>query len=401
MVVRDAQDIVPPGQELPPLMLPFEAGDPRGTTGGEGPHGPAGAAVDARGTTAADPSAGPPPGTRGPVPAVAAVVRLWTGGGPAGGARGSAPGSAPRAAGSGDVSGGGGARTAGRMSGSPPGPGGPGAHPYAATGGVRTGRETAPDGPSGAVRADRGGGTADPGAEGRRLGNVLARAAAVTAGLTVAGAVLGLVRDQTIAQIYGASTESDAFLVAWTVPEMAATLLIEDAMALLLVPAFSHAIAHRAAPGAADGRLPGGGGEDPVRRLVSATFPRFLAVLTVATGVLVVFAPEFVHALAPGFRDPGLAADCTRLTALTVLTYGVAGYFSAALRAHGRFLHPAAVYIASNVGIIGTTLLLHSVWGVRGAATGVAVGGLLMVLVQLPSVVRHVALPPLGRRRAA
>ncbi|MER6913693.1 lipid II flippase MurJ [Streptomyces sp. NPDC000594] len=219
---------------------------------------------------------------------------------------------------------------------------------------------------------------------GGRLGNVLARAAAVTAGLTVAGAALGLVRDQTIAQIYGASTDSDAFLIAWTVPEMAATLLIEDAMALLLVPAFSHAIAARAA------RTHTG---DPVRELLRTTFPRFLAVLTAATGALVVLAPQFVHALAPGFPEPALAVDCTRLTALTVLTYGLAGYFSAALRAHGRFLPPASVYIASNVGIIGTALLLNSFWGVRGAATGVAVGGLLMVLVQLPSVLRHVAPP--------
>jgi putative peptidoglycan lipid II flippase len=59
--------------------------------------------------------------------------------------------------------------------------------------------------------------------------------------------VLGLVRDQTVAHFFGAGVESDAFLIAWTVPEMASTLLIEDAMALLLVPAFSHALARRGA----------------------------------------------------------------------------------------------------------------------------------------------------------
>ncbi|MFI2208767.1 murein biosynthesis integral membrane protein MurJ [Streptomyces sp. NPDC020141] len=216
------------------------------------------------------------------------------------------------------------------------------------------------------------------------LGSFLARAAAVTAGLTVAGAALGLVRDQTIARIYGASTDSDAFLIAWTVPEMAATLLIEDAMALLLVPAFSHALTRRSAVRAA--------GDDPVRELVSATFPRLFGALAALTGLLILFAPQFVRALAPGFADPALAVDCTRLTALTVLTYGIAGYFSAVLRAHGRFLPPAGVYVASNVGIIGTTLLLDSLWGVRAAATGVAVGGVLMVLAQLPAFLRQ--MPP-------
>ncbi|MEU9604761.1 lipid II flippase MurJ [Streptomyces sp. NPDC048057] len=212
-----------------------------------------------------------------------------------------------------------------------------------------------------------------------RLGNVLARAAAVTAGLTVAGALLGLVRDQAIAQIYGASVDSDAFLIAWTVPEMAATLLIEDAMALLLVPAFSHALAERAA------HRP-----DPVRTLVGSTFPKLFAVLAAATGVLMVFTPQFVAALAPGFADPELAVDCTRLTALTVLTFGLAGYFSAALRAHGRFVPPAGVYVAYNTGIIATTIALHALWGVRAAAAGVAVGGALMVLVQLPTFAHHV-----------
>ncbi|MEU0296247.1 virulence factor MviN, partial [Streptomyces microflavus] len=54
------------------------------------------------------------------------------------------------------------------------------------------------------------------------LGSFLARAAAATAVLTVLGAVLGLVRDQAIARYFGASDASDAFLIAWTVPEMAA-----------------------------------------------------------------------------------------------------------------------------------------------------------------------------------
>ncbi|WP_425608626.1 murein biosynthesis integral membrane protein MurJ [Streptomyces albipurpureus] len=248
-----------------------------------------------------------------------------------------------------------------------------------------------------------------PGDTTPRLGNFLARAAAVTASLTIAGALLGLVRDQAIAQFYGASTDSDAFLIAWTVPEMAATLLIEDAMALLLVPAFSHAIARRAADTsrerastpAATARL---ADPDPcpdaVRDLVAATLPRLFAALACATVLLIALAPQFVRVLAPGFADHDLAVDCTRLTALTVLTFGITGYFSAALRAHGRFLPPAGVYVAYNTGIIATILVLHTAWGVRAAAAGVAVGGLLMVLAQLPTFLRQINRPrPVVARR--
>ncbi|MFU0442281.1 murein biosynthesis integral membrane protein MurJ [Streptomyces sp. CAI-155] len=251
------------------------------------------------------------------------------------------------------------------------------------------------------------------GGEAPGLGSFLARAAAATAVLTVLGAALGLVRDQAIARYFGASDASDAFLIAWTVPEMAATLLIEDGMALLLVPAFSLALTRRAAdqapaePGTRsagatgepdDGKAEATGepGPDPVRELVAVTLPRLCLLLTAGAALLMVGAPWVVGVLAPGLADPGLAVDCTRLTAVTVLTFGITGYFSAALRAHRSFLPPAGVYVAYNIGIIGMTLALHSVWGVRAAAAGVAVGSLLMILTQLPTFLR---LLPLARPR--
>ncbi|MFI1657530.1 murein biosynthesis integral membrane protein MurJ [Streptomyces sp. NPDC020472] len=214
-------------------------------------------------------------------------------------------------------------------------------------------------------------------------GGFLAKAAAVTAGLTAAGAVLGLVRDQIMAGYFGAGAGTDAFLVAWTVPEFASTLLIEDAMALILVPAFSRALARRSAG------LP----RDPVRELVRGTLPRIVLALGLAAVVLIVAAPLLVAALAPGLPDPALAVDCTRLTGTCVLSFALVGYCSAALRAHGRFLPPAAIYVAYNTGIIGTILVLRGPWGVRSAAAGVAVGGILMVLVQAPSLLRALRAP--------
>ncbi|WP_399128628.1 murein biosynthesis integral membrane protein MurJ [Actinacidiphila sp. ITFR-21] len=185
--------------------------------------------------------------------------------------------------------------------------------------------------------------------------------------------MFGLVRDQGIAHLFGAGAESDAFLVAWTVPEVAATVLIEDAMALLMVPAFSGALAR-------------GGG---VCALVRGTLPRLLALLGVLTALLVAGAPWVVRGLAPGLADPSAAVGCTRLTAVSVLTFGLAGYLSAALRAHCRFLPPAAIYVAYNAGIVATLYALHGRYGVRAAAAGVAVGGLLMVVIQLPSAARE------------
>ncbi|MFE2937544.1 murein biosynthesis integral membrane protein MurJ [Streptomyces sp. NPDC059255] len=218
-------------------------------------------------------------------------------------------------------------------------------------------------------------------------GRFLARAAFLTAALTAAGSLLGLLRDQTIAHLYGAGPDTDAFLVAWTVPEVAATLLIEDAMALILVPAFSLALARRAAQSPQDRArdLAQDLDLDPVRQLTRATLPRLFLALSAFAALLIALAPWAVAVLAPGLPEPRLAVDCTRLTATSIFTYGVAGYCSAALRAHGSFVAPAAIYVASNVGIISTMLLAGAEAGVLAAGAGVAVGGVLMVLIQLPT----------------
>ncbi|MGW1722992.1 murein biosynthesis integral membrane protein MurJ [Streptomyces sp. NPDC002306] len=215
----------------------------------------------------------------------------------------------------------------------------------------------------------------------------LAKAALVTAALSIAGSLLGLVRDQALARLFGAGSETDAFLVAWTVPEFAATLLIEDGLAFALIPAFSMALARRAqgAPG------------DPVRSLVATTLPRLSLAFVAVSALLIGTAPYLVEALAPGLPDPALAVDCTRLTATCVLSFGLAGYCSAALRAHRRFLAPAAIYVAYNAGIITGMFVLGGRWGVRSAAVGVAVGGCLMVLTQVPSLLKQLRRKRKGR----
>ncbi|MFJ1600179.1 murein biosynthesis integral membrane protein MurJ [Streptomyces sp. NPDC088261] len=261
------------------------------------------------------------------------------------------------------------------LPGIPPQPGPPraAAGEIGATGATGTGGAGGSTGPGGPKTGASGGGLFS--------GKFLARAAFLTALLTAAGALLGLLRDQTIAHLYGAGPDTDAFLVAWTVPEVASTLLIEDAMALILVPAFSLALARRATHQDPE--------PDPVRVLMRTTLPRLFLALTAGAALLVAAAPWVVAALAPGLPEPQVAVDCTRLTATCAFSMGLAGYMSAALRAHGSFVAPAMIYTSYNVGIITTMLLLSDRLGVRAAAAGVAAGGVLMVLVQSPALWRR------------
>jgi putative peptidoglycan lipid II flippase len=279
--------------------------------------------------------------------------------------------------------------------------------------------------------------TARPTEARRPARSVLARAFGITALFSAGGSLLGLFRDLLLARYFGAGRGTDAFLVSWTVPETAAPLLIEDAMAFLMVPAFSAAItadkdatgaparpgpapplpAQQAAAlretalqaaalqavspaaarrgiarrGTARHRLVPGGAPAPVAELLAATLPPLAGFLALVSAAALLGAPLLVQLLAPGLADPGLAVVCTRLTALTILPFGLTGYLSAGLRAHQRFTAPAAVYVAYNTGILGVMLLLHGSLGVRAAAGGVALGSVLMTAVLLPPFSRHCA----------
>ena len=211
----------------------------------------------------------------------------------------------------------------------------------------------------------------------------LVRAAAITMIVTLSGSVLGLVRDLLLARFFGATGGTDAFLVSWTVPETAFTLVVEGAMSFLMIPLFSRALA-QARPGEA---------LDATRAVVAATLPRIAVALAVAAAAVAAGAPLLVRLLAPGLAERQLAVACTRLTAVTVLTFGLAGYLSAALRAAHVFGAPATIHIAYNVGIISLMWTLHGRLGVVSAAAGVALGSAFMVVAQLPSYLRHVGLP--------
>jgi putative peptidoglycan lipid II flippase len=208
----------------------------------------------------------------------------------------------------------------------------------------------------------------------------LMRATVVTMVITLGGSLLGLIRDLLLARLFGANGGTDAFLVAWTVPETAFPLVVEGAMSLLMIPLFSRALSDTRARQAA-------------RNVVAATLPRIVAALVVLATAAIVFAPALVHLIAPGLADPALAVTCTRLTSVTVLTFGLAGYLSAALRANHVFGAPATIHLAYNIGILTVMGTLHGRLGLVSAAAGVAVGSVFMVVAQIPSFLRHIGLP--------
>jgi putative peptidoglycan lipid II flippase len=210
----------------------------------------------------------------------------------------------------------------------------------------------------------------------------LLRTTVLVAGITSVGTLLGFVRDLIIARYFGASGETDAFLVAWTIPETAVPLVMEGSMLLLLMPLFARELEEKGS----------------LREFVGRSLVLITTILLLCTVTIVLTAPWLVEALAPGLAMPELATRSVRTTALTVVFLGLCGYMMAALRARHVFGITATVYTAYNIGIISAVVCLQGRLGVYSAALGVAVGSALMLLIQLPSYLRHIGPPALRLR---
>lgn len=194
------------------------------------------------------------------------------------------------------------------------------------------------------------------------------------------GRLMGFVRDLVIARYFGASSETDAFMVAWTIPETASTLLLEGAVVFALVPLFARELESRGT----------------LREFVTRSLAPLVAALLLITSVAALAAPWIVQALAPGLQDQDLATRMVLVTAPTIFFLGLAGYLTAALNSQQIFGIPAAVYVMYNLGIIGCIVLLEGRLGVFSAALGLAVGSSLMLAVQVPTFLRTVGLPRLS-----
>jgi putative peptidoglycan lipid II flippase len=187
--------------------------------------------------------------------------------------------------------------------------------------------------------------------------------------------LLGLVRDQLFAALVGANRFSDAFVVAFRLPNLLRDLFAEGALSAAFVPTFAEV--HR------------NGGRDRAYRLGNAV----VAVLLLTVGALVAagaaLADPLVRAVAPGLAEPDLAVALTRVMMPFLLLVSLSAVAMGMLNAQARFTAAALAPALFNVGAIAVGAgLWVSGWpperAVRGWAVGTLLGGALQLAVQLP-----------------
>lgn len=203
----------------------------------------------------------------------------------------------------------------------------------------------------------------------------LGRGAMLAAG-TLVSRMLGAVRDAVIAAHYSLR-DTDAFVIAFTLPNAFRQLLGEGTVAAGFVPSLASARAV--------------GGRHGAWRFLHAFVARFGALLLGATTLGVLAMPWLVRAYAPGFaREAGklaLTVFLGRVGFPYLALIGLAAVFSAWLQFHGRFAVTALAPAWLNVALIAAPIVSQA-WGspVTALAYAMLVGGALHLISLLPAV---------------
>ncbi len=207
-----------------------------------------------------------------------------------------------------------------------------------------------------------------------------------TVGLfTLLSRILGFLRDMVFAQVFGAGAMTDAFFVAFKIPNFLRRLFAEGAFSVAFVPVLTE---YREKRSFVD-----------LKGFVDHVAGTLGAVLLAVVVVGMLGAPAVVALFAPGFIGDELqfplAVEMLRLTFPYILFISLVAFAGGIMNAHGRFAVPAFTPVLLNLSLIGCALWLAPRLDqpVVALAWGVLLAGALQFLFQLPWLARLKLLP--------
>lgn len=223
--------------------------------------------------------------------------------------------------------------------------------------------------------------------------NLLKSLAAVSS-ITMLSRVLGFVRDTIVARYFGAGLATDAFFVAFKLPNLLRRIFAEGAFSQAFVPILAEYKTQQ--------------GEEATRTFIAYVSGLLTLVLALVTVLGILAAPWIIWVTAPGFvEDPdkfALTTDLLRVTFPYILLISLSSLAGAILNTWNRYAVPAFVPTLLNVSMIVFALFLTPYFDPPVMALGwaVLVGGLAQLLYQLPALKRigMLVLPRLNLRDA-
>jgi len=213
--------------------------------------------------------------------------------------------------------------------------------------------------------------------------NLLSAAAKVSS-LTMLSRITGLVRETLIARSFGASEWTDAFNVAFRLPNLLRRLFAEGAFSQAFVPIL--------------GEISNQGDRNKTQSLVDAIATLLFWALGLTVLVGVIGAPILVFIIAAGLKGGG-AYDTTILMTQIMFPYigliSLVSLSAGILNTFGRFAVPAFTPVLLNLSLIGGAVLLapHLEQPIYALSIGVLIGGILQLGIQIPALLKLGLLP--------
>jgi len=218
----------------------------------------------------------------------------------------------------------------------------------------------------------------------------IARAAGVLGFATILSRIMGMVRDMVVSRLFGAGFATDAFFAAFQIPNMLRRFFAEGALTSAFVPTFSECLTSK--------------GEEEARNLANICFTLLTIVMALVTILGIVFSPQIVHLMFPGYlheppltlaegkiiSKPDLTIFLNRLMFPYIFFISLVALCMGILNTMRHFFTPAISTVFLNISMIACAVLLHNRFSVpiTALAVGVLLGGILQLLLQLPTLYR-------------
>lgn len=215
----------------------------------------------------------------------------------------------------------------------------------------------------------------------------LFRSAATVSSFTLLSRITGLLRDILIASSFGAGPLTDAFWVAFRIPNLLRRLFAEGAFSQAFVPILGQARATRS--------------PEAVRVLLDRVALVLTCALMTVTLIGIVAAPWVVTAMASGMRTAARETEfiaavwMTRMMFPYIICMSLIAFASGILNTWSRFAIPAFTPVLLNISMIAASLFLTSLFSepIYALALGVMIGGIAQLAVQWAALARLGLLP--------
>ena len=205
-------------------------------------------------------------------------------------------------------------------------------------------------------------------------GRGVARASGVVSGMTLVSRVLGMIRDITISTFFGAGTATDAFFVAFKVPNLLRRLVAEGSLATAFVPVFMEEKARS---------------EDASKQAFAAVTSFTLLLTLILSALGIIYSDEITHFFAPGFGTgtdkTQLASSLMQLMFPYIILVSTLALASGVLNSLGHFAMPAFAPALLNIAMISGVFIFASQCDepIYALAYSVLAGGVLALLPQI------------------